>query len=63
MPSYKKGDQVEYRPVGGASDNVSHSTGKITNVLVEDGVERYTIRNDNTGKETTYQEMNIVGKV
>ncbi|KAI0319213.1 hypothetical protein OF83DRAFT_1111694 [Amylostereum chailletii] len=62
MPSYNKGDQVEYRPVGGGNDNVAHSTSEITNIVSEEGIEKYTIRNDNTGKETTYQEMNIVGK-
>jgi len=63
MSGYKKGDKVEYRPIGGESDNVSHSTGVITDVNdAEDGTARYTIKNDNTGKETNYQEMNIVGK-
>jgi len=59
MAAYNKGDKVEYRPIGGASDNVSTSTGEIT-AITADG--EYTIRNDNTGKETTYKEMNIVGK-
>ncbi|EIM91254.1 uncharacterized protein STEHIDRAFT_107848 [Stereum hirsutum FP-91666 SS1] len=59
---YKKGDTVEYRPIGGAADTVSHSTGTITDIVEEDGETKYTIRNDSTGKETTYQEMNIVGK-
>ncbi|KAI0806294.1 hypothetical protein BC629DRAFT_1486746 [Irpex lacteus] len=62
-PSYKEGDQVEYRPIGGGSDNVSHSTGVIEKISEgEDGENQYTIRNNNTGKSTTYQEMNIVGK-
>jgi len=60
---YKEGDQVSYHPIGGASDNVSTSTGEITNVVQEDGETKYTIRNDNTGKQTTYKEMNIVGPV
>jgi len=47
----------------GASDNVAHSTGEITNVTeAEDGTPRFTIKNANTGKETDYQQMNIVGK-
>jgi len=62
MTSYSKGDKVEYRPIGGASDNVSHSTGEIVEVKTSEGEKSYVIRNDNTGKETTYQEMNIVGK-
>ncbi|KAI0031928.1 hypothetical protein K488DRAFT_86368 [Vararia minispora EC-137] len=61
--AYKEGERVEYRPVGGQSDNVSHTTGTIISVFQEDGVSKYIIRNDNTGKETTYQEMNLVGRV
>lgn len=34
----QKGDEVEYKPIGGASDNVSHSTGTVTNIVEEDGV-------------------------
>lgn len=49
------GDKVEYRPVGGASDNVSHSTGEIINIDNNSDETRYVIRNDNTGKETTYK--------
>ncbi|KAH9856487.1 hypothetical protein C2E23DRAFT_881843 [Lenzites betulinus] len=61
--SYEKGDKVEYRPVGGSEDNVAHSTGVIEKIVeAEDGSSRYTIRNDNTGKSTTYQEKNIVSK-
>jgi len=61
--AYKKGDKIEYRPIGGEGDNVSHSTGVIEDITqAEDGSTRYAIRNDNTGKTTTYQEMNIVGK-
>jgi len=30
--NYQNGDTVEYRPIGGASDNVSHSTGVITSI-------------------------------
>ncbi|BFZ61530.1 hypothetical protein YB2330_002596 [Saitoella coloradoensis] len=46
--------------IGGESDNVSHSTGVIEEIKEdEDGVTKYTIKNDNTGKSTTYQEMNI----
>ncbi|KAH9926822.1 hypothetical protein B0H21DRAFT_763935 [Amylocystis lapponica] len=64
MADYQKGDKVEYRAIGGASDNVSHSTGTIQDVTTaEDGTNRYTIKNENTGKSTTYQEMNIVRKV
>jgi hypothetical protein len=31
-------DKVEYRPIGGASDNVAHSVGEITGTVEEDGV-------------------------
>jgi len=63
MADYKQGDKVEYRPIGGQSDNVTHTTGVITKVeKADDGTNRYHIRNDNTGKETAYQDMNIVGK-
>ncbi|KAI0833229.1 hypothetical protein BC628DRAFT_1342708 [Trametes gibbosa] len=65
MPqSYEKGDKVEYRPIGGSEENVAHSTGVIQDVTeAEDGSSRYSIRNDNTGKTTDYQERNIVSKV
>ncbi|RDX57562.1 hypothetical protein OH76DRAFT_1395394 [Lentinus brumalis] len=61
--SYEKGDKVEYRPIGGAEENVAHSSGVIEKVIeAEDGTVRYAIKNDKTGKTTNYQEMNIVGK-
>lgn len=60
--SYQVGEKVEYRPIGGSADNVSHSTGEITNIEGSGEDARFTIKNDNTGKETTYQAMNIVGK-
>ncbi|EJF64626.1 hypothetical protein BD309DRAFT_1014528 [Dichomitus squalens] len=64
MPGYQKGDQVEYRPIGGAEENVAHSTGVVEDVFEnEDGQTRYAIKNDNTGKSTNYQEMNIVRKI
>ncbi|EGN98880.1 hypothetical protein SERLA73DRAFT_136893 [Serpula lacrymans var. lacrymans S7.3] len=78
MSEYKKGDKVEYRPIGGDSDNVSHSVGEVVEVQGSGAVSifsvnpahpltfpqdaKYTIRNDNTGKATTYQEKNIVSK-
>ncbi|TFK50130.1 hypothetical protein OE88DRAFT_1661701 [Heliocybe sulcata] len=62
MTSYKKGDKVEYRPIGGESDNVAHSTGEIVDIIEEGGETRYAIKNDNTGKTTNYLDMNIVGK-
>ncbi|KAI0749540.1 hypothetical protein C8Q80DRAFT_1269402 [Daedaleopsis nitida] len=62
--AYQKGDKVEYRPIGGAAENVAHSTGVIEDVFdAEDGTPRYAIKNNNTGKSTNYQEMNIVQKV
>ncbi|THH01594.1 hypothetical protein EW026_g1129 [Hermanssonia centrifuga] len=63
MPSYKEGDHVEYRPIGGEQDNVSHSTGTVQKVVEEeDGDVRVTIKNDNTGKATNYMEKNIIRK-
>ncbi|KAL1717365.1 hypothetical protein EV715DRAFT_292243 [Schizophyllum commune] len=59
--SYSQGDRVEYRPIGGTSDKVTHSTGEIVRIEGDGEDAKYTIRNDNTGKETTYQSMNIVG--
>ncbi|KAI0064743.1 hypothetical protein BV25DRAFT_1913928 [Artomyces pyxidatus] len=61
--AYQTGDKVEYKPIGGSADNVAHSTGQVVNVVNEEGGTRYVIKNDNTGKETTYQEMNIVKKI
>jgi len=64
MTKYQTGDKVEYRPIGGDSDNVAHSTGTIEDITeAEDGTTRYTIKNDSTGKSTTYQEMNLVKKL
>ncbi|KZT73135.1 hypothetical protein DAEQUDRAFT_722256 [Daedalea quercina L-15889] len=64
MAGYKEGDKVEYRPIGGAEENVAHSTGTVESVTqAEDGSARYAIKNDNTGKSTSYQEMNIVKKI
>ncbi|KAL4064504.1 hypothetical protein V8B97DRAFT_2006413 [Scleroderma yunnanense] len=64
-PSYlrQEGDRVEYRPVGGATDTVSHSKGVIEAVEVSGDDKRYVIKNDNTGKTTSYQEKNIVKKI
>ncbi|KZT29866.1 hypothetical protein NEOLEDRAFT_1084718 [Neolentinus lepideus HHB14362 ss-1] len=59
----QKGDKIEYRPVGGQSDTVSHSTGEIVDITDEGGETRYSIKNDTTGKTTSYQEMNIVKKI
>ncbi|KAI0841723.1 hypothetical protein F5Y06DRAFT_293421 [Hypoxylon sp. FL0890] len=73
MPQYKVGQTVRYKPVGGPDSNTSESTGKITGVLTEPGVQadrnvqasaedpRYEIQNDNTGKVTTVYEKNILG--
>ncbi|KAH7928078.1 hypothetical protein BV22DRAFT_1031075 [Leucogyrophana mollusca] len=62
MTDYKKGDKVEYRPIGGSGDNVSHSVGEVVEVQGSGSDAKYTIKNDNTGKSTTYQEKNIVGR-
>ncbi|OTB08458.1 hypothetical protein M426DRAFT_184238 [Hypoxylon sp. CI-4A] len=73
MASYKTGQTVRYKPVGGPNSNTSESTGKITDVLTEPGVQadrnvqasadepRYEIQNDNTGKKTAIYEKNILG--
>ncbi|KAF8127046.1 hypothetical protein EV363DRAFT_1267809 [Boletus edulis] len=62
-PQYQKGDRVEYRPVGGGNDNVSHSVGEVVDVLGSGAELRYSIKNDNTGKKTNYQAKNIVRKL
>lgn len=36
MTHYKQGDHVEYRPVGGAEDTVSHSTGVVEAVVANE---------------------------
>ncbi|KAF9648946.1 hypothetical protein BDM02DRAFT_3186695 [Thelephora ganbajun] len=60
---YKTGDFVEYRPIGGASDDVSYTKGEIKDIFeAEDGSIRCTIRNENTSKVTNHQEPNIIGK-
>ncbi|CAJ2499807.1 Uu.00g026600.m01.CDS01 [Anthostomella pinea] len=73
-PRYRNGEHVRYKPVGGPDSNTPDSTGKITDVLTEPGVQadrnvqasasdpRYEIVNDNTGKATTVYESNILGK-
>jgi len=61
--AYKVGDKVEYRPIGGASDNVAHSKGEIVDIIEEEEETRYAIKNENTGKTTNYLEMNIVKKI
>ncbi|OTB17968.1 hypothetical protein K445DRAFT_56327 [Daldinia sp. EC12] len=73
MPQYKTGQTVRYKPVGGPDSNTSESTGKITDVITEPGVQadrnvqassdepRYEIQNDNTGKVTSVYEKNILG--
>ncbi|KAG6334223.1 hypothetical protein ID866_4867, partial [Astraeus odoratus] len=58
-----QGDHVEYRPVGGGEDNVSHTTGTIDSVERTGDQERYLIKNDKTRKSTSYQEKNIVKKI
>ncbi|KAI0910308.1 hypothetical protein F4824DRAFT_442204 [Ustulina deusta] len=74
-PKYANGQTVRYKPVGGPDSNTSESTGVITNVLEEPGVQadrnvqasaqepRYEIQNDNTGKLTSVYEANILGRV
>ncbi|KAF8513186.1 hypothetical protein BU17DRAFT_95687 [Hysterangium stoloniferum] len=62
MTKYNAGDKVEYRPVGGAADNVSHSEGEIVEIIGSGENTRYAIKNNKTDKVTHYQEMNIVKK-
>src|ERR1700730_6092033 len=35
LSSLQVGDRVEYRPIGGAAENVSHTTGEICEVVDE----------------------------
>ncbi|KAI0804138.1 hypothetical protein GGR55DRAFT_682007 [Xylaria sp. FL0064] len=73
-PKFSDGERVRYKPVGGPDSNTSESTGTITDVLTEPGVQadrnvqasakepRYEIKNDNTGKLTTVYEANVLGR-
>ncbi|KAI1824831.1 hypothetical protein F4861DRAFT_538666 [Xylaria intraflava] len=73
-PKYSNGQSVRYKPVGGPESNTAVSTGRITDVLTEPGMQaernvqasahepRYEIQNDNTGKLTSIYESNILGR-
>ncbi|KAI0001244.1 hypothetical protein F4779DRAFT_622455 [Xylariaceae sp. FL0662B] len=73
---YKKGQSVIYKPIGGPDSNSPQTTGTISDVLTEPGLQadrsvqstpsnpRYeaSIVNDNTGYSTIIYESNILGK-
>ncbi|KAJ6083146.1 hypothetical protein PENARI_c032G06176 [Penicillium arizonense] len=73
MPSYAKGQKVNYKPVGGAASNTSQSVGIIRevstgntnmtgrNVAASDDEPRYEIENMNTHKRSAIKESNIEG--
>ncbi|KAJ8589023.1 hypothetical protein M405DRAFT_862493 [Rhizopogon salebrosus TDB-379] len=59
---YKQGDRVKYKPIGGATSQVSETTGTIVNVKGSGADSVYTIENDNTHKRTDYHAGNIEHK-
>ncbi|KAG1751110.1 hypothetical protein EDB19DRAFT_1903971 [Suillus lakei] len=63
MTDYQPGDKVRYKPIGGATSKVNETIGEIVNVKGSGADAQYTIKNDNTGKRTTYRAGNIEGKV
>ncbi|KAG0691896.1 hypothetical protein DFH29DRAFT_840396 [Suillus ampliporus] len=61
--SYQPGDKVKYKPIGGATTHVSNAVGEIVDVKGSGEETQYSIKNDHTGKTTTYYARNIEGKV
>ncbi|KAJ5105824.1 hypothetical protein NUU61_003171 [Penicillium alfredii] len=73
MPNYRKGERVNYRPVGGPQSNTSESIGVIREVATKStqltgrNVEasadepRYEIENEHTHKRSAIKESNILG--
>ncbi|KAI1865743.1 hypothetical protein JX265_008066 [Neoarthrinium moseri] len=60
---YKKGDNVQYKPIGGPNSQVSDTTGKVMGAVNDESGIKYEIRNDNTGKTSRVQEGNIEGSL
>ncbi|OBT86859.1 hypothetical protein VE02_03861 [Pseudogymnoascus sp. 03VT05] len=73
-PKYENGQVVFYRPMSGGNDESTESTGIITGILMEPGLQanmsvnasasqpRYEIQNYNTGHTISVFEENILGK-
>ncbi|KAG1743166.1 WD40-repeat-containing domain protein [Suillus paluster] len=60
---YQPGDKVKYRPIGGATSKVAETVGEIVDVKGSGEDTQYSIKNDHTGKTTTYYARNVEGKV
>ncbi|KAH6900799.1 hypothetical protein B0T10DRAFT_555325 [Thelonectria olida] len=54
MVQYEEGQKVRYKPVGGPDSNTSESTGTITGVLTEPGVQAE--RNVQANRKFQYRE-------
>ncbi|KAH8920334.1 hypothetical protein BT69DRAFT_1284104, partial [Atractiella rhizophila] len=71
MSDIQEGDRVEYAPYHQAKDPKSaksKSTGEVVSVNEKPKKDdpdhkTYTIKNDNTGKDTTYGERSITAKL
>ncbi|OBT45867.1 hypothetical protein VE00_04217 [Pseudogymnoascus sp. WSF 3629] len=73
-PKYENGQVVFYRPMGDTSTETTQSTGIITDILMEPGLQanmsvnasaaqpRYEIQNYNTGHTISVFEENILGR-
>lgn len=57
MAQYKTGQSVRYKPVGGPDSNTSESTGKITGVLTQPGVQ--ADRNVQASREEPRYEVSL----
>ncbi|KAJ5577575.1 uncharacterized protein N7459_006539 [Penicillium hispanicum] len=73
MPAFRKGDRVNYKPVGGPQSHTSASVGVIRevttqpanltgrNVEASQAEPRYEIENEKTQKSSAVKEANIIG--
>ncbi|KAJ5155785.1 hypothetical protein N7492_008588 [Penicillium capsulatum] len=74
MPAFKKGERVNYKPVGGPASNTSASVGVVRAVATQPGASmtgrnveasedepRYEIENEKTHKSSAVKEANIIG--
>ncbi|RHZ48012.1 hypothetical protein CDV55_101429 [Aspergillus turcosus] len=71
--TYREGEKVHYKPVGGPESKTSESVGVITEVSTQptemtgrhvaasEEEPRYTIKNERTGKSAAIKEANILG--
>ncbi|KAJ5668748.1 hypothetical protein N7462_009818 [Penicillium macrosclerotiorum] len=73
MPAFKKGDKVNYKPVGGPASHTNTSVGVICDLsttranfsgrIVQASEEepRYEVENQRTRKKSAIKESNILG--